>query len=279
MVIRGRRLSVAVAIMAAALAAVGLGGAEAAPPAATVPAASSTAGDGIRPPHGGTDAAVLVDGTTTVRKTRTTVRLPRVVLRTYANETSVIKHEILSSSSPAWVVRHPGKHPGFGVFPTTTTKVLGFGAIPIVATLHMRQVIHRGQITPLTIRTKTQTVAPFATQPTHVTGQVEIRISDVRVDQVPLHVGPRCRTATPMHLHLVGISPQYNLFTGGPLDGKVTIPPFTGCGIGRDDLDPLLTGTISGPGNPLHMIQGILGTWNPALPHDCNGCRPPVHPR
>ncbi|HET6877655.1 MAG TPA: hypothetical protein VFH38_09015 [Jatrophihabitans sp.] len=279
MVIRARRLPAAAAAVVATLAAFGLGGAQAAPPAATAAVASGGAAHGIRPPHGGTDAAVLVDGETTVRKARTTVRLPRVVLRTYANETSVIKNDILSSSSPAWVVTHPGRHPGFGVFPDTRTTVLGFGAIPIVATLHLRQLVRHGRITPLTIRTKTQTVAPFATQPTHVSGLVQVRISNVLVDQVPLRVGSHCRTATPMHLHLVGISPQYNLFTGGPLDGKVTIPPFTGCGIGRDDLDPLLTGTISGPDNPLHMIQGILGTWDPKRPHDCNGCKPPVHHR
>ena len=65
--------------------------------------------------------------------------------------------------------------------------------------------------------------------------------------------------------------PRFNY----PLKGKVTIPEFTGCGTQGDDLDPLLNGTISGPGNMLHMTQGILGTWNKHKPGDCQGCRPP----
>ena len=35
------------------------------------------------------------------------------------------------------------------------------------------------------------------------------------------------------------------------------IPPFTGCGVG-EDLDPLLTGLISGKDNYVKMTQGAI---------------------
>ncbi|MBC7269927.1 MAG: hypothetical protein H5T76_14660, partial [Streptomyces sp.] len=48
----------------------------------------------------------------------------------------------------------------------------------------------------------------------------------------------------------------YQLTSGGPLTGEFTIPAFTGCGTGGEDLDPLLTASVSGPGNYTKQIQG-----------------------
>jgi hypothetical protein len=130
---------------------------------------------------------------------------------------------------------------------------------------------------PIVVHSKTQTVFPFKAYPTHAIGSVNVRISNVLVDQVPLNVGPNCHSAVPMHLNLVGLSPKYTLFQGGPLNGTVTVPPFTGCGTGGDNLDPLLTGMISGPGNKINQIQGNLAPWNPKQKNDCGACRPPKH--
>ena len=47
----------------------------------------------------------------------------------------------------------------------------------------------------------------------------------------------------------------YSLSRGGPLDGEVTIPPFTGCGVG-EDLSPLFTASVSGPANTVKQNQG-----------------------
>lgn len=263
-------------VAAAALAVVALGtltGASAQP----APHITQAPHPGIRPIKGGSDAAALVDGTAAVRKAKTLVTLPRTVLRTYANEISHVTHKILFSQSPVWAVTHVGRHPRFGVFPVAHSAVLGFGAIPITADLHLTQLVRRGLIVPLVVDSKTGTDFPFREYPTHVRGEANVRISDVFVDQVPLHVGPNCHTVTPLKLDLVGRPKTYNLFTGGVLKGVVTIPDFTGCGTGGDDLDPLLDGTISGPGNQLVQYQGSLAPWDPTKPHDCNGCRPPKH--
>lgn len=270
--LRRHQLLATGAVALAAALTCGLSGAAAAPQARLV-----SGGDGhVGRLKTGTDAAALVDGTATVKKAKTTVTLPRVLLRTYANNTSVTKHKFLYSISPSWAVTHKGKHPRFGVLPVAHTAVLGFGAVPITADLHLRQVIRpSGLIAPIKVASITQLVAPFKVKPTVVTGVLDVRISNVRVDQVPLKVGPNCRSVSPLHLKVTGQYPKYSLFVGGPLKGKVTIPEFTGCGTRGDDLDPLLNGTISGPGNMLHMTQGILGTWNTHKPGDCNGCRPP----
>lgn len=40
------------------------------------------------------------------------------------------------------------------------------------------------------------------------------------------------------------------------MSGVVTIPAFSGCGTGGEDLDSLFTASISGPGNAIIMNQG-----------------------
>jgi hypothetical protein len=261
------------AVAALALTTLGtLSGADAAPAARTSASGHPTA---VRPIPSGAVNAALVDGTTTVRKAKTVVTLPRTLLRTFANEKSVTRHNILISQSPTWAVTHRGKHPRFGVFPVAHSAVLGFGAIPITADLHLSQLVRHGQIVPIMVHSRAGLHFPFKQFPTHVVGTVNVRISNVRVDRVPLHVGPNCHTVVPMELRLIGNVPAYNLFTGGPLHGTVTIPPFTDCGTGGDDLDPLLTGTISGPGNTIKQQQGLLAVWTTKHPGDCAGCQPP----
>jgi hypothetical protein len=67
--------------------------------------------------------------------------------------------------------------------------------------------------------------------------------------------------------------------TGGPLTGFVAIPRFAGCGVG-EDLDPLLTASISGPDNFIKLIQGVPCTRPPdSPPINCDPIdRPPPRP-
>lgn len=239
------------------------------------PRGTTTRSASVPPITGGSDTGAYTIGTATVRKAKTKVTLPLTMLRAYANETSHITKGNLFSKTPSWAVTHLGRHPRFGTFPVAHSAVLGFGAIPITADLHMTQLVEAGRIVPIDVYSKNQVDFPFKKFPTHVRGRVEVRIANVRVDRVPLHVGPDCHSAVPMSLRLTGTDPSYNLFTGGPLYGTVTIPQFTGCGTGGDDLDPLLNGMISGPGNAIVLHQGNLAVWDPSQPHDCGGCHPP----
>jgi hypothetical protein len=98
------------------------------------------------------------------------------------------------------------------------------------------------------------------------------------VNGEPLAIGPGCRPVSNVRLTLIGrgdntVPPTgYTVTTGGPLSGRLTIPAFTDCGV-TENLDPLLTGSISGPGNYVLMTQGKL--CGPADPQEWT-CPPPV---
>lgn len=96
------------------------------------------------------------------------------------------------------------------------------------------------------------------------TTYLSIHVSQVTVNGVPLPVGPHCGTAQPVLAVLSGRGTNspvtgYTLSTGGPLTGFVTVPRFVNCGVG-ENLDPLLTASISGPANFQLITQGTLCT-------------------
>jgi hypothetical protein len=136
------------------------------------------------------------------------------------------------------------------------STVLTFGFQPTFATMTTTQV------GTMIVETWQHAGVPMAT----VTGQEDIALSDVTVNCVPatngtcvghgapLDVGPHCRTSTPVAINLTGI-PPYQPLVGGPLQGVLTIPPFTGCGV-TENLDPLLTAPLSGAGDLIRIIQG-----------------------
>lgn len=78
---------------------------------------------------------------------------------------------------------------------------------------------------------------------------ITLRLYDVRQDGVDLRVGDRCRTSKPMRVALKG---DITLVPGSTSEftTKADLPAFTGCGV-REDLDPLVTGLVSGPDNPM----------------------------
>lgn len=89
-----------------------------------------------------------------------------------------------------------------------------------------------------------------------ITGQETITIKKADVNGESLAIGDRCMTSAPIDLKLTGEPGKlaYNPVGGGYVDGTTTIPPFTGCGE-NENLDPLFTGLVSGPGNFVRMEQ------------------------
>jgi hypothetical protein len=160
---------------------------------------------------------------------------------------------------------HPELPPVQGTF-------LAFGFVPVRATLHLTE------LSPIRIVSVSGITAPPYPITVRATTKVSVRISGVSVNGVPLNVGPHCQTAKPVSLVLIGkgdntLPPTgYTVPTGGPLWGTPTIPPFSGCGL-TENLDRLLTGTISGPGNHLEQTQGKL--CGPSQPSSWT-CPPPV---
>ncbi|THA33319.1 hypothetical protein E6R18_10450 [Streptomyces sp. A1277] len=100
-----------------------------------------------------------------------------------------------------------------------------------------------------------------------------LRLHDVKVNGTPLDVGSNCRTSKPFKVALDGGADYTNVALGGVLEGEVDIPPFTGCGTGGEDLNPLFTASLSGPGNRVFMNQAP--TCVPANPTR-SYCPPPL---
>jgi hypothetical protein len=151
--------------------------------------------------------------------------------------------------------------------------LLTFGFVPVSATLEITQ---PDNINIFATGAERKTIP--ATPVTVIgQGEVSLRLTDARVNGVPLDLGPHCRSAQPVELTLHGTSdadPPYRITQGGRLTGDITIPPFTGCGVG-EDLDPLLTASVSGPGNLVQVVQGPLCFPPPFVPDVTRPC-PPV---
>jgi hypothetical protein len=201
-----------------------------------------------------------------------------------------------------WVaVRNNGRLT-FGIFPPVRVSMLAFNGIPVTATAHLTQTVHNGFYDPLKLRLvlditeippgksvpgfgpapKFSQGTTFFTYRAVSTGTVNIRLSNVTVDKVPLPVGASCRTSSPAVLKLgapAGYYPQnvpptklkgkpgefQPLAGGGPagyLQGTADVPSFTGCHDGADNLNRLITGMIAGPGNPVNAYSPAgLQSW------------------
>ncbi|MFH8761545.1 DUF6801 domain-containing protein [Streptomyces althioticus] len=165
--------------------------------------------------------------------------------------------------------------------PPYDSTFLSFDFTPVKATMVLKQ------IGPMRIDARMEMSYSdlFTTTVTHVRVPLIAQVTALEVNGVPLDVGPSCRTEKSLtsvepdpathpgdHVVLYGKAEQaigedvvgYTLLTGGPLAGEVTIPAFTGCGTGGEDLDPLLTASVSGPGNHIKQVQGQ--TCTPLVP-------------
>lgn len=79
--------------------------------------------------------------------------------------------------------------------------------------------------------------------------RLNIVLRDVKQDGVPLNVGNKCRTEVPAQIRIKGkvnLAPE----SESVIKSRYTIPRFSGCGV-TEDLDPLITGMVSGPDNLL----------------------------
>ncbi|MGW6061777.1 DUF6801 domain-containing protein [Streptomyces sp. NPDC055189] len=134
-------------------------------------------------------------------------------------------------------------HLGLMQLPDTEGTFLTFGFQPTTAKV-------RFEPEPATI---VNIIRPGKPAVTRVGYRQHLRLYDVRVNGVPLDVGPRCRTSRPVETELTG---SYPVSEGGLLQGELDIPALSGCGAHGEDLDALLSGAVSGPGNALKIRQG-----------------------
>lgn len=89
-----------------------------------------------------------------------------------------------------------------------------------------------------------------------LTLSLELRLSDTKVGGKTLDLGPNCTTAAPLTIKVKGLTGLQNTAPPTVLTSSFEIPPFSGCGV-REDLDRLLTGLISGPGNEMSTTIAV----------------------
>jgi hypothetical protein len=180
---------------------------------------------------------------------------------------------------------------GVRQLPPLRATLLGFGFEPVTATAIVTQLGTAPLTTVLYIDTGPAALSTFTVPATVVTvARLGLRLTDVRVNGVPLDVGPSCQSAGPLftpgnpvapgEVMLVGGTypgdpvPSFGgAFEGGALSGEADIPPMTGCVTpSGENLDPLLTASLSGPGNFLREVVGAVCL--PAFATQCAGNLP-----
>ncbi|MFI1757207.1 DUF6801 domain-containing protein [Streptomyces sp. NPDC020571] len=157
--------------------------------------------------------------------------------------------------------------------PPFRSTFLSFDFVPVTATMVLEQT---GPVR-IDSRLKLYLLEGLTTMDTYVRAPLVLHVTSLEVNGTPLDVGPGCRTEKSLtsadpdpanfpgdHLVLFGRGEQvtgqpatgYQLTSGGVLSGEATVPAFTGCGTDGEDLDRLLTASVSGPGNYIKQVQG-----------------------
>ncbi|WP_414940272.1 hypothetical protein [Amycolatopsis sp. cmx-11-51] len=103
---------------------------------------------------------------------------------------------------------------------------------------------------------------------TDVTSKVFIKLSNVKVDGKVLDVGPNCRTAQSAAVNIKALVPLAFPASSVKITSTFSTPGFTGCGV-REDLSPLLTGLVAGPGNTLVTNLKLRCVGSGAPPNGC----------
>lgn len=199
-----------------------------------------------------------------------------------------------------------------GILTKEKINLITFGAIPATATLTISVPRVNGKIQPLMShswarsrnRGCTNIPADIPGASALVEGKINIRLSDLTVDGVPVELGPNCRTNRPIDLYLWGdasagrpyapgsggylaafdglhpgsrgpLNDPYYFEDNGrtiPASTGIDIPPFANCGTSGDDLSPLVSAMASGPNNPVRALQGGLIAWNRIPLEDLSKC-------
>ncbi|MEV6908902.1 DUF6801 domain-containing protein [Amycolatopsis sp. NPDC051071] len=170
---------------------------------------------------------------------------------------------------------------GTALQPPSKLNLLGFGFLPINGTMDLLPTDYRTGNT-LIDAAGTVISEPDGSSTATVKVQGYGRLSNFTVNGVDLDVGDNCVTAEPLELNLRGT--KYDTAYGGvlrtdpnspdPLYRGFTLPRFAGCGV-KENLDSLLSGMSSGPGN--QVCFGVNQVGLPRAPErQCPDAEPPA---
>ncbi|WP_245589623.1 DUF6801 domain-containing protein [Amycolatopsis balhimycina] len=201
---------------------------------------------------------VSVISNSTVKKLgATVVSTPSFIVNGFIN--------VNVDTADAWIT-------GATAFSPVTVSFLGFGFVPVSATVEFLPVDYQNsRMIAVTGALYTDEVTQLASM--RATVQVKARMSHAEINGVPLDLGPDCVTKDPVQLKVSGPYDPFEPGGRGHVDtreaGGFTLPGFSGCSTGGQDLNPLLEGMSSGPGNQADIyLYNLLGCETPD-PADC----------
>lgn len=200
-------------------------------------------------------------------------------VRTEPNpEPGVVKRDTFRGE--AFFVTPPGTadHP-YGHLPRLRVRTVGFGLLPVEAVVEVSQRRAGGRPIPVVATIVGDRLddepgggnnGSVRFYGVHIEDAFEVRVTQVLVDGVDIGLKGTCRTVRPApvemtgaaHVLPVGVDDQAAYYEsldpatyfhptfGGQLTGTLDLPPFTGCTTSSgDDLSPMITLSVSGPGN------------------------------
>ncbi|MFI0350862.1 hypothetical protein [Actinomadura sp. 9N407] len=139
------------------------------------------------------------------------------------------------------------------VRPATATT-LGFGFLPTAATSEIRQ---EGLANISGITSPPGSPGGPGPDRAIAKSKANLRVTEIKANGVTVPVGARCGTATPVNLTVHRDLGRQSIYDPGLYTGTATIPRFARCGVG-EDISPLLTASVSGPGNTVEVNQSGL---------------------
>ncbi|WGX97966.1 hypothetical protein [Nocardioides sp. L-11A] len=228
------------------------------------------------------------------------------VRRDYAPEPGALYRDTIRGE--AFFVSPPGAAEPYGYLPPLRVRTVGFGLLPVEAVVQVRQRRSGGRPLPVVAtvvgtRFDDDPSGPngpsgsMRLEPVRIEDAFEVRVTKVLVDGVDIGLTGACRTVRPAPVVMVGPGhvippgvgdPQayfraldpttfFHPLYGGQLAGSLDLPAFTGCTTeSGDDLSPMITLSVSGPGNRAVFNAGfpctriVQGTQMPPAPGEWN---------
>ncbi|GAA4758467.1 hypothetical protein GCM10023350_50320 [Nocardioides endophyticus] len=242
-------------------------------------------------------------GLSYARRAKQWFRTPAAMV--VAEVASLANSDDLSSGqvrAEGYFVSPKGAPANYGYLAPMTVRSVGFGLMPVEATVQVSQRRAGDYPAPLKVlldrkfyesnpRPGFQNYDHVTYLETVIADSLNVRILSVRVDGVDLELNGDCRTVepapvtlrTPLYDRPVGDekewyrthdpSTYWDAIFGGEMKGSMTIPPFTGCTTtAGDDLSRLMTLSVSGADNPVVARSG----W--ACDLSVNGAPAPLPP-
>ena len=241
--------------------------------------------------HGGWAITSQV-GISETAKARQWVRAPALSAASWVgpedtvlNPEPGVKYRYYQKADVAFV-SPPGYEEGYGHLEPLVVRTVGFGMVPIEATVQVSQRRADGRPIPIHVVVQQDVVAndDWVFKDAHVTDSFELQVSKVVIDGVDIGLTGRCHTATPAPVDLRGSGftipkavqngsdaairaflaakepgSYFHPVYGGQLQGSIEIPAFTGCTTASgDDLSAMFTASVSGTGNQVIFRTNVV---------------------